>query len=191
MADQLTVLGLDTGLTSTGGAKVTGGALGGAPWLFQIQSKRKGVERLDSQLTRIGQAVKETDPDLIAMEGPSLHSSGAYWHENAGLWHAVRLAVWREGRPCVVIPPATLKKWATGRGNADKTAMCIAAVTRLGLSEEQARLQDQVDALWLAAACLEHYGLPLVKMPAAQVDALGKVGWPVSLDRPRPVQVPA
>ena len=188
MTDQLTVLGLDTSLTSTGGAKAVGGALGGDPWLFTIQSKRKGLPRLDSQLARIGQAVRETDPDLVVLEGPSLHSSGAYWHENAGLWWAVRRALWPEGRPCAVITPATLKKWATGKGNADKLAMCLEAARRFGIFDLD---DNSADALWLAAAGLERFGLPLVKMPAGQVAALDKAEWPVSLDWDRPQPIPA
>ena len=188
MDDQLTVLGLDTSLTSTGGAKAVGGPLGGDPWLFRIQSKRKGLPRLDSQLTRIGQAVKECDPDLIVLEGPSLHSSGSYWHENAGLWWHVRRAIWLEGLPCAVVTPATLKKFATGKGNSDKLAMCLAAAKRFGIYDLDA---DSADALWLACAGLERYGLPLVKLPADQVAALDKAEWPTSLDWTRPQPVPA
>jgi Holliday junction resolvasome RuvABC endonuclease subunit len=174
--DRLTVLGLDVSLTSTGGAKVTGGALGGDPWLFRVQSKRKGIDRLDSQVTRIGQAIERCEPDLIALEGPALHGTGAYYHENAGLHWAVRLAIHRSGMPLAVITPATLKKFGTGKGNASKLDMCVAAVKRFDLDTVQ---EDEADALWLAAATLQQYGLPLVSLPAAQVEALVKVDWPL------------
>ena len=95
--DQLTVLGLDLGLTSTGGARGVGGALGGQPYTFLIRSARKGWARMDSQVNRIGQAIREYDPDLIAVEGPAYHSAaqGAYWHENAGLWWQVTTRIWK------------------------------------------------------------------------------------------------
>jgi Holliday junction resolvasome RuvABC endonuclease subunit len=188
MADQLTVLGLDLSLTSTGCAKVVGGALGGDPWLFRVQSKRRGLDRLDSQYRRVGEAVAECDPDLIVLEGPSLHSQGAYWHENAGLHWLVRHRIWQSGRPLAVVTPATLKKFATGSGGAKKLDVCIAAVKRFDLDTVQ---EDQADALWLAAAGLERFGLPLVKLPAVQVAALDKAEWPASLDWARPEPVPA
>lgn len=204
MADQLTVLGLDLSLTSTGGALGSGGALGGQPYTFLIRSARKGWARMDSQVNRIGQAVKEYDPDLIAVEGPAYHSAaqGSYWHENAGLWWEVTTRIWKSGRPMVIIAPSVLKKFATGKGNADKGDMRIAAVTRFGLTQIG---PDEADALWLAAACCQQYGLPLVKLPAEQVAALTAlsrpkkgqpahpvIDWPLTLDWDRPGQpVPA
>jgi Holliday junction resolvasome RuvABC endonuclease subunit len=194
--DQLTVCGLDLSLTSTGCAKTVGGALGGDPWFFTIRSARKGYARLDSQITRIGQAIAEIDPDIIMVEGPALHATGSYFHENAGLHWAIRHRIWKSGRPMAIMPPAVAKKWATGKGNADKTAMCVAAATRFGLTQIG---PDEADALWIAAAALQHYGFPIVKMPAAQVDYLESTGkskqpvidWPVSLDWARPQPVPA
>jgi hypothetical protein len=186
--DRLTVLGLDLSLTSTGGAKITGGPLGGDPWTFRIRSARKGWARLDSQVTRIGDAIGECDPDLIAVEGPAYYSAaqGSYWHENAGLWWSVTHRIWLSGRPLVI----------TGAGGAKKSAMVGQAIRRFGLAEIG---EDEADALWLATACLQHYGLPVVKLPAAQADALESVvpakknkpahpavDWPVSLDWDRP-----
>src|SRR5580704_16095644 len=117
MADQLKVMGLDTGLTSAGAAEITGGPLGGYPRTYLIRSARTSWARLDSQVNRIGLAVKTFDPDLIVVEGPALHATGSYFHENAGLWWAVTHRIWKSGRPMAVIPPAVLKKWATGKGN--------------------------------------------------------------------------
>jgi crossover junction endodeoxyribonuclease RuvC len=198
--DTLTVLGLDLSPTSTGGARAVSGPLGGAPFTFRIRSAKRDWDRLDSQVTRIGQAIREYDPDLIMIEGPAYHATGAWFHENAGLWWAVTHRVWKSGRPFAVVPPAVLKKFATGKGTADKTAMCVAAATRFGLTEIG---PDEADALWLAAAGCQHYGMPLVKMPAGQAAALENVtrpkkgpprpvvDWPVSLDWDRPQPVPA
>ena len=196
MSGQLKVIGLDLSLSSTGVAQYTSGLLGGDPETYLITSRKSGIARIDSQATRIGQAILAFDPDLAVVEGPSLHSAGgsAYWHENAGLWHMIIRGLWRKGRPFAVVPPAVLKKWATGKGNADKIKMVTAAITRFGLREITA---DEADALWLAAAGLQHYGMPGVKMPAENVAALENVKngqpvvrWPASLDRPRPEPVP-
>lgn len=203
MTDQLTVMGLDLSLTSTGCAKITGGALGGDPWVFTIRSARKGWPRLDSMVTRIGEAVKEIDPDLIMVEAPlprAMDGAGAYYHENAGLWWSVTHRIWRTGRPMVTIPITVLKKFGTGKGNADKTGMCLAALSRFGLELGA----DGADALWAAAAGLQHYGLPAVKLPAEQVAALSSmakpkkgqparpvIDWPCTLDWDRQTPIPA
>jgi crossover junction endodeoxyribonuclease RuvC len=203
MTDTLTVCGLDLSLTSTGCAKIASGPLVEPPWTFRIRSARKGWDRLESQVNRIGQAVKEIDPDLIAVEGPGYHAAaqGSYWHETAGLWWSVTHRIWLTGRPMVIIGPSVLKKFATGSGSAKKSAMVGQAIRRFGLDGIE---EDEADALWLAAACCQHYGLPAVSMPAVNVAALESVvpakknkpahpavDWPVSLDwdRPAPVAV--
>lgn len=195
--DRLTVLGLDLSLTSTGGARIIGGALGGDPFPFRIRSAKKGVERLDSQFRRVGQAVQEYDPDLVVVERPlpqPMRGAGAYYHENAGLYWLVMHRLFLSGRPHVTVPVTTLKRFATGKGSGDKTAMCLAALKRFGLELNP----DEADALWLAAAGLQHYGLPVVQLPALQVDALDStnkqgpvIDWPVTLDWDRPAPVPA
>ena len=175
----LIVAGLDLSLTSTGGAKVQGGILAEPPWTFTIRSIRRGYERLDSMVNRIGAAIKEIDPAVIVVEGPALHATGSYVHESAGLWWSVTHRIWKSGRPMAVVPPTVLKKFATGKGNSDKSAMCVAAAHRFGLAEIG---PDAADALWLAAAGAQRYGQPVVSMPAAQVAVLtgiGKKGKPV------------
>lgn len=162
-------MGLDLSLTSTGVAKATGGILAEPPWTFRIRSARRDWARMDSMLDRIWQAVTEIDPDVIVVEGPALHATGSHFHEGAGLWWLVTYRIWKSDRPFAVVPPSVLKKWATGRGNADKPAMCVAAATRFGLTEIGT---DEADALWAAAAGCQHYGLPLITMPAAQIDAI-------------------
>ena len=117
-----------------------------------------------------------------------------------GLWWSVTHRIWLTGRPLVIISPAVLKKFATGSGAAKKSAMVGQAIRRFGLADIS---EDEADALWLATAGCQHYGLPVVSLPAAQVDALESsvpakkgrpahpaVDWPVSLDWDRPA-VPA
>jgi Holliday junction resolvasome RuvABC endonuclease subunit len=195
VADSLRVLGLDTSPSSTGWGKAWGQLLGPAPEFGTI---RPGIvvpktgnldlsaARMGKVITRLGPLVSDFDPDLIVMEGPSYGSTGAYWHENAGLWWEIVLRIKKSGRALVIITPATLKKFATGSGNAKKSAMVGAAVHRFGLEKIG---EDEADGLWAAAAGCQHYGWPLVKLPAAQVAALDVVKkWPVLEG---PVTVPA
>lgn len=180
MAEQLTAMGLDTSLTSTGISTAWGGVLAPPPE-FRSLCAPKGLKtwaRMEWLIKELGAYVKQNDPDVILIEGPGYHSAsrGAYWHENAGFWWEVTLRIKRSGRPLVVITPGTLKKFATGRGNADKGDMRLAAGRRFDLDRIG---DDEADALWLAAAGLERYGWPLVSLPAAQVAALDAIkDWP-------------
>jgi crossover junction endodeoxyribonuclease RuvC len=175
----LTVLGLDLSLTSTGVSTAWGALLASAPVFEAVKPppKLKTWARMDWMIKELGGIVTAADPDLIVIEGPGYHAAarGSYWHENAGLWWEITLRLWRARRPMTAITPSTLKKYATGSGAAKKSAMCVAAAHRFGLA---AIGEDEADALWLAAAGCQHYGWPLVKLPAVQVAALDVVAWP-------------
>jgi hypothetical protein len=75
----------------------------------------------------------------------------------------------------VLITPATLKAYATGKGNGDKTAMAMAALKR---ADREFGDDNQCDAWWLRAAGLDWYGQPEFALPKVQRDreaALAKV----------------
>jgi Holliday junction resolvasome RuvABC endonuclease subunit len=93
-----------------------------------------------------------------------------------GMVHgAVRLALLRLGIPYVLLPPASLKAYATGSGTADKHAMRMAAFKRAGLEFKD---DNQCDAWWARHAGLDWYGHPEIKMPEAQRARLDKAKWP-------------
>ena len=60
--------------------------------------------------------------DHIAIEGYSYGSKGKVFHiaENTGV---LKYKIHLTGVPLEVVPPTTIKKFATGKGNADKTTM--------------------------------------------------------------------
>jgi Holliday junction resolvasome RuvABC endonuclease subunit len=105
---------------------------------------------------------------LAAVEGYS-YDSGHAAHQLGELGGVLRLAFWERRIPYVVIPPSTLKQYATGRGNAGKEEVLAAAIRRLGY---QGHDHNQADALWLRAMAMDHYGHPLCAIPATQRAAL-------------------
>jgi Holliday junction resolvasome RuvABC endonuclease subunit len=166
------VLGLDLSLTATGIATWDGQPL---------STLRTVAAEGDKRLRRIMVTVRAEAYDHVADEPIELaviedlpthaHSAGI-----TGMVHgAVRVALMERGVPYALVPPATLKKYATGRGNATKPDMRMALYQRTGLD---IRDDNQVDAWWLRAAGLDHLGHPLVALPAAQRAALAKVAWP-------------
>lgn len=108
--------------------------------------------------------------DLVVIEDFVVRTQAA---GIVGMVHgAVRVALMEEGVRYITVPPATLKKYATGKGNADKTAMSLALFKRTGVELAD---DNQVDAWWLRAAGLQLLGAPLVELPAVQVAALDKL----------------
>ena len=165
------VIGLDLSITATGlcdpdGATVTIGGKSGM-----------GDARLTVIAGAVAGRVRHADrgslADLVVIEDLPVHAHGA--GITAMVHGAVRLVLLRSGVPYVTVPAATLKKYATGKGNADKTAMAIAALKRADLEFGD---DNQCDAWWLRAAGLEALGCPVVAIPKQQTECLSKVAWP-------------
>jgi Holliday junction resolvasome RuvABC endonuclease subunit len=166
------IMALDLSLTATGCAGVP--SVDEPVSLRTVSSSFTGVERLCDLLDLVLAFVEFHDPVLVAIEDlPPIRANaiGAL-----GMLHgAVRVALHRSGIDLAFVPPASLKKYATGRGNATKPDMRMALYQRAGLD---LRDDNQVDAWWLAAMAADAAGVPLVTVPAAQRAALEKVVWP-------------
>jgi hypothetical protein len=103
-----------------------------------------------------------------------------------GMVHgAVRLILIQLGVRYALVPPATLKRYATGRGNAGKPEMAVASFKRAGLEFTD---DNQCDAWWLRAAGLDYLGHPIVALPADQRAALLRVRWPKRLPHETPLE---
>lgn len=160
-----TVIGLDLSIAATGVAC----ADGVVTWK---QPSKLGDGRLENIADALDEfAVPRTD--LAVIEDLPTHAHGA---GITGMVHgAVRVQLIRMGVPYALVPPATLKKYATGKGNAGKPEMAVALFKRAGLELGD---DNQVDAWWLRAMGMDALGAPLVDLPAAQRDAMAKVTWP-------------
>lgn len=160
------ILALDLSLSATGFA-LPNGTLG------TIAPRHlTGVERLDwidDQVIRL-----VVDVDLVVIEGYAYGRPNQAVHIGE-LGGVIRLSLYQRGFPVAEVPPASVKKYATGKGNATKPDMRVALLQRAGIDE---RDDNRVDAWWLRAAALDHYGAPIVAMPAANRDGLAKVAWP-------------
>lgn len=72
-------------------------------------------------------------------------------------------------RGIVLVKPATLKKFATGKGNCNKDAMVKAAQQTLGYLGAS---HDEADAMWLREIGLTIHGLSSIELPARNLEAL-------------------
>ena len=83
-----------------------------------------GMERI-SFVTEVirGTVFKQMSTcDLICMEGPAfgMKQNNTHSHSLGELHGAIRFFAYREGIAILTVPPSNLKKFVTGRGNADK-----------------------------------------------------------------------
>ena len=109
---------------------------------------------------------------LVVIEDGVHRSFAAF---NSGVLHGVvRHTLAHIANRIVLVPPATLKKYATGKGNANKTAMIVTARERLGYLGMN---DNEADALWLRAIGHELLGDPLCEMPKTHLVALEKLGY--------------
>jgi Holliday junction resolvasome RuvABC endonuclease subunit len=174
------VIGLDLSLAATGYADFTHD---GQMLTTTIRSTpAEGVTGQHTRLARIVFDITELisyggpHPALVVIEGPSYGSKGAGTWDRAGLWWLLVDRLVGRHHPFVVVPPAVLKKYAAGRGNATKTDMAVALAKRMNGFE--LRDDNQVDAWWLGAAGRQHLGCPVVEVPKTHREALAKVDWP-------------
>lgn len=145
------IMGLDLSITRTGAGLPDRTTCAWVP--------PKGVtgdDRLEYLADCVGYAVRSDRVDLVVIEG----FGGLYKGEAARtmpmVHGAVRLELKRNRVPYMLLSASSLKKFATGSGSADKTAMALAALKRLG---REYRTDDECDADWLRIAGRFAYGL--------------------------------
>lgn len=165
-------LALDLSLTSTGWARNTE-----LLWeVGTIKPRTKGTPRLQEVLDRVNELARGID--LVVIEGYAFLAKPqqSHAHSLGELGGVIRLYLFQKKIPYVEISPSTVKKLASGKGNADKGMVLVETVKRLKFDGSD---HNEADALWLLQAALIHYGHPAAAtLPQIHLDALKKVEWP-------------
>jgi crossover junction endodeoxyribonuclease RuvC len=162
------ILGFDLSLTATGVAYPDGRAL--------ISSRLKGMARLDELERLLLNLAKLAEDPLVVIEGYSFgQGRGIQNHALGELGGVVRLGLYRAGIPYVDVPPASLKKFATGKGNANKDEMLAVAIRRWGYEGSN---NNEADAHLLRVMGLAAYSDVEHQVPQYAMEALAKVEWP-------------
>lgn len=132
---------------------------------------RRGLDRLRWIRDQVLDAA--AGADLVALEGYAFARANQA-HQLGELGGVVRLALYERRVVVVDVPPASLKLFATGKGNAKKEDMLGAAIRRLGYARND---HNEADALWLLRMAQCGAGLE-IPTNAEQRRALEKIAWP-------------
>jgi crossover junction endodeoxyribonuclease RuvC len=173
------VLGVDPSLTATGLALVDT-ATNAVIDTWTITTKGKADDTLRQRQTRLDRIAHDAgviDTDLVVIEGPAHGHTTGHHHDRSGLWWAIVTAFHSLDVPVVEVTPASLKKYATGKGNAGKDTVLLEVARRY--PTVMVANNNEADALVLAAMGCHHLtGHGLTILPAAHVAALAAVTWP-------------
>lgn len=160
------IVAFDLSLTCTGWCE--GPAVG---TLVPPKGYDRGEARLDWIRARVME--KADSAHLVAVEGYSFSSQASHAHSLGELGGLIRWNLYVRKIPFVVIPPANLKMFATGKGNAKKQEVFAAAIRSLGYVGSS---YDEADARWLwTMAQARHSSASLTQV---QQRALSKIEWP-------------
>lgn len=181
------VYGIDTSLTATGIASSDG-------WCDTIGAEKitlmpvaHKVTALDALARNIVSLISPRAA-LVIFEAHSAAVSYGGAGERAFLTYRVMSLLVKRGTPIAASPPAKIKQYATGNGQADKGAMIDACSRRLPAFDTGGN-NNCVDAAWLAAMGRDWLGHPLTALPKAQRTVLHDkhkkkgtpaIDWPVS-----------
>ncbi|MDP4158202.1 MAG: crossover junction endodeoxyribonuclease RuvC [Bacillota bacterium] len=147
------IIGIDPSLTSTGICVMS--EHGQVIESQAIQPKNKGPERLALFRQSLVNLISLRSNVHAFIEGYAFGANNQ--REALGeLGGVLRLTLYDQNANMVIIQPTALKKFATGKGNADKIAMAVALEKQFQLEYPTS---DQTDAFWLATFGRSYLGL--------------------------------
>jgi Holliday junction resolvasome RuvABC endonuclease subunit len=168
----LHIVALDLSLTSTGVASVDGCSTIRRK-LPERASDLQRTQRLHELTCAIDRVCRSAD--LVVIEGHSFNSRNTHAHSLGELHGVVKVCLLQRGIPFVIVPPSTMKKYATGKGNAPKDLVYGDAIRR----GAEISNPDESDAWWLLNMAFAHYQHPhRIVMPRLNETALKAVDWP-------------
>lgn len=177
-----TVVGLDLSLTSCGLARHAWTSQKTATEVWHRGDKGITVQpypdRCRSLVHICADVLAWTEPaDLVVVEELVPNPKSRSTNERGALWYFVYRRLLDHEVPILVVHPGTLKRYATGKGNAEKHE--IRAAAQEAWPWVKTVTTDEDDALWLASLGMHMLEGPLpYELPAWRLDALSGLRLP-------------
>lgn len=141
-----------------------------------LAGKHRRLEVICTELYRLLFDDMVPRVDLVAIEAYAYGAKGRAITGLAELGGIVRHDLWDSDLPYIEVAAQTIKKYATGKGNASKDEVLSAAHRRQNARHPFTGVSnDEADAWWLWAAVSDAHGWPKVKVPDSHRSVLGKV----------------
>lgn len=143
------ILGLDISLSATGWALIEPSGHLLAMGTIKSKPNTDRFNRFDSILATIIKVSSLKTIQLAVIEGYSFSSFGKVF-DIAELSGIIKYEFWKNKIHFIEVPPSTLKKFVTGKGNSDKNIMMQKAFKQWGVEFSDDNACD--------AFCLAKYG---------------------------------
>ena len=140
------IVGLDLSLTHTGVGIIFNGKRG---YFGLIPKKLFAVKRLAWIERQLELFIESTSICCVVIEGYSFGSVGRAIFNLGELGGVIRVLFYRHQIPIVIVPPAVVKKFCCGKGNASKEIV-VSTYNRLRNTDFMVKDNNEVDALLLA-----------------------------------------
>lgn len=122
--------------------------------LIITTAKQSDEERLIQIEEKLYDYINKENTNVVYLEGLSFGSKGQSVSQIGAVHYLTRLVLYKNNIPCKIITPAQLKKFVTGKGQAQKNLMLLKIYKRWGVEFEDDNLAD---AYSLARMALEEY----------------------------------
>lgn len=169
----MNVLGIDASLTGTGYCLLEDGEVSRAG---TIKTKLRGVERLIEIRSQLGAILDGADTgsglELVCLEGYSFGSQGRAVFNIGELGGVIRCLLYDQGVKWVEVAPATLKKFATGKGNVKKDQIALHVYKRWGYTSPDNNVADA----YVLAKIGQELIIPSGELTKAQEEVIEKIG---------------
>lgn len=150
----MVVISFDLSLSSTGWCVSAGAPPPAIEWGVFTPPSKHDLTRIDYLARQCAECARPAD--LVVMEDFAFGSRDAYAREIAGLSYMVRHWLWKHNKPLVLVAPASLKKFATGKGNAEKSLVLKTVYQKWG---SDCGNDNEADAVALAHIGLTFAGI--------------------------------
>jgi Holliday junction resolvasome RuvABC endonuclease subunit len=135
------------------------------------KSHRAMARRVTALLDQIEAALEGVD--LVAMEELAYGAKGAAAWVLPWIWGEIIRLCEKHDVKLVIVNVSCVKKYATGKGNADKDTVLLAASRRyadVGITNN-----NEADATVIAAIGCRYLGLPIDQVPKVNLEFMSKI----------------